>query len=283
MPGTFTNVWGQEQWSQSLLEALIRESALLNSPAQVNRTDSKVLHIPRLSVHPTAAWTAELAELPSDAGTEDVLVLTPRKIGNVVTLSRESIEDASVDALNEMGQSMARGLSHVIDSTAFGTAAETATTPAGLLNGVTPNAAPTNGSNVAIDDILDGIGAIEGVGGTANAIYLSAADATAIRKQKAAGGGQYLALPGGSVTGDISQPGIEMIGGARFYISPGLAAGNAVVADSRFIQVAIRRDVSVDFSTESAFTSDAVVARVTARLDWAVGDRNAIYVIAPGA
>ncbi len=271
----FTNTWGQEEWSASLLEALIRESALLNSPVTTIHTDSKVLHIPRLAVHPTAAWTAELAELPSDAGTEDVIALLPRKIGNTILLSRESIEDASVDVLNALGVGMARGLSHAIDSTAFGAVLETSTTPGGLLYGVTADETP---ATVTIDSILDGVGAIEGFGGTANAVFLNSADLTAVRKSKTTTGA-YLALPGGSMTGDISAPGIETIGGARVYVSPGLPLGDAVVADARFIQVAIRRDISVDFSEENQFTADAVVARVTARIDWALGDRNAVYYI----
>jgi HK97 family phage major capsid protein len=278
----FTNTWGQGEWTKSLLEALIRESALLNSPVTRIDTDAKVVHVPRLSVHPTADWAAELEELPSDAGTEDVLALVPRKIGNVILLSRESIEDASVDVLNSLGVGMARGLSHALDTTAFGEAAESPTTPAGLLydqtakEALTPDATP---SAVDIDSIFDGIGSIEGHGGVANAIYLNAADATAIRKQKAETGGGYLALPGGSLTGDISAPGVESIGGARFFVSPGIPAKTAIVADARFLQVAIRRDLSVDFSPQAAFAQDAVVARVTARLDWAVGDRNAIYFI----
>jgi HK97 family phage major capsid protein len=277
----FTNTWGQEEWTKSLLEALIRESALLNSPVTTIHTDAKVVHVPRLSVHPTADWTAELEELPSDAGTEDVLALVPRKIGNVILLSRESIEDASIDVLNSLGVGMARGLSHALDTTAFGVGAESATTPAGLLYDqteakvLTPDGEPTG---VTIDSILDGVGKIEGYGGVANAVFLNAADATGIRKAKSENGA-YLALPGGSLTGDISAPGVESIGGARFYVSPGIAAKTAIVADARFLQVAIRRDLSVDFSPQAAFAQDAVVARVTARLDWAVGDRNAIYYI----
>ena len=47
------------------------------------------------------------------------------------------------------------------------------------------------------------------------------------------------------------------------------------------MQVAIRRDATVDFSSDAAFTSDAVVARITMRIDWSVGDPNAFYVIHP--
>ena len=60
-----------------------------------------------------------------------------------------------------------------------------------------------------------------------------------------------------------------------------MSAGTAIVAEARFVQVAIRRDATVDFSSDAAFTSDAVMARVTMRIDWSVGDPNAFYVIHP--
>ena len=47
------------------------------------------------------------------------------------------------------------------------------------------------------------------------------------------------------------------------------------------MQLAIRRDAAVDFSGDAAFTNDAVVARVTMRVDWSIGDPNAFYLIAP--
>src|SRR5690349_20373223 len=127
---TLSTVWGREDWSSTLIEALTLQSALLRSNATRITTDSRVVHVPRLKVNPAAAWVAELSPIPSDGGDADTLVLTPRKVGNALNLSNESIEDASVDALNAVGQAMTRGVATRVDAAAFSSSAATATTPA---------------------------------------------------------------------------------------------------------------------------------------------------------
>jgi HK97 family phage major capsid protein len=78
---------------------------------------------------------------------------------------------------------------------------------------------------------------------------------------------------------DPTAPGVERIGGATLYVAPALAAGTAVVCESRFIALAVRRDAAVDLSQDAAFSRDAVAARVTMRVDWEPSDPNAVYVI----
>jgi HK97 family phage major capsid protein len=271
--------WGVEEWSHQLLEKLIRTSALLAAPVTRVESDGRVVYVPRLKLQPSAEWVAELEELPSNAGEHDTVALVPRKIGNVIEVSRESIEDASVGVLDALGTAMVKGLSHALDSTAFGTAAEEAKKPAGLLHGLAAGVEYAHTGHVDIDNILEAIGKIEGHGGTANAIFINSEDLTTLRKQKSETGGAYMLLPGGSLTGDITQPGVETIAGARLFISPGIAQGSVLVADAQYIQLAIRRNMEVAFSEDALFTSDAVVARVTARLDWEIGDPNALCLI----
>jgi hypothetical protein len=78
---------------------------------------------------------------------------------------------------------------------------------------------------------------------------------------------------------DPREPGIERIGGATLYPAP-LPAGTAVVCESRFISLGVRRDASVDLSEDAAFSRDAIAARVTMRVDWEPSDPNAFYLIA---
>lgn len=85
--------------------------------------NGRTIHVPRLLVAPDADWTAELAELPSDAGDADTLELTPRKIGNVVALSTESIEDAPLNELDAVGRAMVRGVATKVDSRFFSNSA----------------------------------------------------------------------------------------------------------------------------------------------------------------
>jgi HK97 family phage major capsid protein len=67
---------------------------LLASGASRVVADGRSVRVPRLLVDPDADWVAELTELPSDAGDTDALELVPKKIGNAITVSTESIEDA---------------------------------------------------------------------------------------------------------------------------------------------------------------------------------------------
>jgi HK97 family phage major capsid protein len=271
-PGLSTT-WGVEDWSSTLIEALVLESALLRAGATRVVSEGRVIHLPRLRVHPQAQWVAEMAQIPSDAGDADTLTLVPRKVADVLTLSNESIEDASVDELNAVGQAMVRGVAVQVDAAAFSSTAATATTPGGLLSATLPGAAGT----VDIDHILDGVGSIQSHGGDPNTVFANPTDITAIRKLKSTQGVYLLAPDGASVEGAPA----TRVGGCALLPTNGLAAGTALVCEARYIQVGIRRDANVKFSEDSAFTSDAVVARVTMRIDWSVGDPNAFYEIHP--
>jgi HK97 family phage major capsid protein len=270
-----STTWGAETWSQVLVNALVLESALLNSGATRVISDSRVTHVPRLKVYPQAAWTAELSPLPSDSGDSDILILTPRKLGTTLQLSTEAIQDSSVDALDAVGNAMVRGIAKTLDAAAFSANAATATVPAGLLSYTLPGSG--TGGIVDIDHILSGVGAIQGVGGSPDTCFCNPADITKIRQQKATTG-QYIVAPDAA---DVEGQPTVRIAGCRLLPSAGMVAGKALVCQASFIQTCIRRDASVDFSGDAAFTSDAVVARVTMRIDWNIGDPNALWLISP--
>ena len=84
-------------------------------------------------VDPEADWVAEHDELPSDAGDADEIVLEPRKIGNVVEVSNEVVEDSPIDQLDAIGRAMVRGLVSKVDARFFSNGAVTAIAPAALL------------------------------------------------------------------------------------------------------------------------------------------------------
>ena len=126
-----------------------------------------------------------------------------------------------------------------------------------------------------VDHILDGIGAIEGHGGVADTVFLAPSDLTSLRKSKASTSVIYI------LNSDLQGPGAERVGGAQLIPTNGLEAGNAVVCMARYITLAIRKDASVDFSSDANFSSDATTTRVVMRVDWAPSDPNAFYLIAP--
>ncbi len=260
------------------LEYHTHGSARLAERAGATRvtTDARVVHCPRLKVHPTAAWVAEMAPIPSDSGDADTLVLVPRKVANTLSLSSESIMDAAISELDAVGLAMVKGVAVQVDAAAFSNAAATSTTPAGLLSYALPGTGA--GGKVDIDGILDAVGAIQGYGGVPDVAWMNPADITAIRKLKASGTGMYLLAPdGASVEGTPA----TRVGRVAMLPTNGLAAGHALVAEARYVQLAVRKDAEVSFSSDAAFTNDAVVARVTMRVDWSIGDPSAFWLIGP--
>ncbi len=253
---------GAEAWATFVLERLGLESILLRSGARRINVIGAVAHIPRVLTNGGATWTAELVEIPSNAPTGDELVLTPRKLANVVALSNESVSDAPVDELDTVGAALTRAIATEVDARAFSASAATAVAPAGLLSLTLPT--QTGGAGV-IDSYLRAIGTIEAAGGRATSIYIAPADLTVLRISKDTSG-RPLLQP------DLQAGGAERIGGAVLYATPGIAAGTALVADASQIVVGIRKDAEVTFSAHARFTSDAVVARVVARVDFGVND-----------
>src|SRR4051794_10513017 len=166
--------WGAHEWANYVLEHLSAESVLLRSGARRIDVTGTEAHVPRLLDDGGVAWVAEGTEIPSDAPDADTLVLVPKKVANVASLSNESITDASVSVLNAVGDAMTRAVAKELDRKAFSMDAATATSPAGLLTGTLPGAAGA----VDIAGILTAIGAIEAAGGTATAVYANPTDLT---------------------------------------------------------------------------------------------------------
>jgi len=264
-----TATWGRQDWSATLIEALTAESALLRSGATRVIVQGRTAHIPRVLVDPSAAWSAELAELPSNAGSADVLVLTPKKLGNVVNLSRESIEDAAVDELDAVGRSMIRGVASQLDSRFFSALAATATEPAGIRSYVLPTGAVVT---ISVEALIRAVGNIEALGGRPDTIFINPADLIDLRISATSS-----AYTGSAIS--IEGPGVASVAGATLIAAPALPAGIALICEARYIVVGIRRDIAVDFSEHSAFSKDAVTARVTARVDWAPSDLNAFHLL----
>jgi HK97 family phage major capsid protein len=262
--------WGADDWAPVLIEALGLESAFALGGVRLIPTTGRNLYVPRLLADPDgAAWVAELEELPEDAGDGDTMVLTPRKIGIVTTISEEAIEDAPVDELTAVGQSLVRGVAKKVDARFFSNAAADAKTPAGILSGTLPG---TTAASLTIEAITRGVGAVRTAGGVANVAWLHPDVLTDV---------QVEALNGGFAISDPTDPGINVVAGVRLEPTTALTAGTVVIADSRYIVGAVRRDAAVVFSDDAGFTRDGVMARVTMRVDWEVADPDAVYVLHP--
>jgi HK97 family phage major capsid protein len=259
-----TATWGQEQWANYVLTHLVEESALARAGARVIPVSGKSISVPRTLTDGVAAWVAELAEIPSDSPTGDVLTLTPKKAANTVVLSNESIADAPVDELNAVGTAMTRSVARALDLKAFSDDLVSATAPAGLLTASVPT---VTGGVATIDPFLTAISEINSVGGRANAIIAHPDDVLVLQLLKEATGSERQLLQP-----DPSLPGVYSIGGVPIISTSAKDAGTALVVDGSQVVIAVSKNVEVSFSAHSKFTADAVVARIVTRTDFGWND-----------
>lgn len=120
--------------------------------------------------------------------------------------------------------------------------------------------------------IVNAGGSITAYGGHPDTLYVSPSDYTTLQLATAADD-RPLLQP------DASLGGAATVAGYRVWPTPALGAGTAVVAQADQIAVAVRRDASVNFSTDAEFSRDATVARVVARVDGGVVDARGICTI----
>ena len=259
---------GAETWAQFVLDRLSTASVLLASGARRINITGRKAHIPRILSDGDVQWVAELTEIPSSAPTGDELVLEPKALKNVVSLSNESLADSPVSELDTVGDALTRAVATALDAKAFSADAATATAPAGIRS----LALPAQTGGVSLDNLIRATGTIAASGGVADVVYIAPADLTDLRLVKDADG-RPLLQP------DLQQGGAELVAGARIWPTPALPAGTALVAQADQLVVGLRQDAQVDFSAHSRFSADAVQARVVARADFGVNDPDGVVVV----
>jgi HK97 family phage major capsid protein len=267
-PGGFGHGITPEQWATFVLEHLSAQSVVLASGATRVDTANRVVHVPRIKTDGSAAWFSELETINVGDPTGDELVLTPKKVAAITTLSDEVITDSSPSVLDAVGTSMTKAVALKADE--------------GLINGA-GGKAPTGvygqagqhvvSPNITIDSLIEASGKIAGIGGQARAVFLNPADNTKLMLEKDT---QKRPL----LTPDYSGGPSSTVYGLALWQTPAITAGTALVADPAQIVVAVRQDATVAVSADVAFTSDASVARVIARLDCGVNDPKGLVSIA---
>lgn len=270
MPFTSAEL-GRHDFAAYVLEHVSEAAVLLASGTRRIDITGAQAHVPRILNDGSATWVAEGQEIPSDAPDANEMVLVPKAVKNVVTLSNESIEDVEADVLESVGDALTRSVARALDLKAFSADAATAITPPGLLD-LLSGVGSTGTVDVAT--IRARIAALMGVGANPNAVYVHSDDYQALDAETD-NSGRGLLVP------DPTQPGAQMLGGARLYVAPLPAAGTAIIAEAQQIVVGVRKDASVEASPHARFTADSMVVRVVGRFDLDVNDPAGIDVIRP--
>jgi hypothetical protein len=192
------------------------------------------------------AWTAEAAALPTIGLHDDADIVGVKKLGEILKLSNESVQDTSVNLTQQIADLLRDAAGPELDrGLLYGSLA---TEP----KGVVPNVAVVDGADLSTA-ITAAIGAIGNAGGTADTIAGKPSLFASQRNVKATGSGVFL-YP----LGVGPQFGLREVGCAEL--------ADCLVYDStRLYLIARTTDFEVAFSQDYFFDSDSTACRVRGR------------------
>lgn len=276
---TTARAWLPEQVGDLLLVPVERDSVAVQAAGSVRADEtSHMYRVPRVAADPSAAWTAEAAEIPATAATLDEASSGYFKLAGLTVVSNELVADSAPAALQAVTRGLARDTVAKLDAAFFGARGDNTLQPLGLgdLKGVNTVAAGTSIKN--LDPFLAAIAAAETVGATLNAFVANPDDALALAQLKAATGSN-LPLLGD----DPTQPGKRLIAGVQLLVSPAVAKGViwGVPGGGR-ATVVIRKDTELVADKSVYFTSDRTAVRSVMRVGTVFAHEQAVQKIKLG-
>ena len=265
-----------EEFASYVLDRIRHESVLIVAGARIVTSTAKSLVIPRVLSDAALSWWSELQDMTVAAPDADSLILDFKKVGGVLKIGRETVNDSDPQSLQVLGDNLAKALALEMDKQLIA-GPGTGNKPTGFLSGTvingTPVALQTAGTAGTVDyaGIITARGAVKASGAKPNALFINPADETALSLV-------VDAMDRPLLTG-TTDGAAEVIGGLKVYVTPAIPATSAVVADASQIVVGIREDAQLAISDQAAFSSDAVLLRISARCDVGINDPAGIAVI----
>lgn len=233
-------------------------------------TERNTYRIPIVTEDGSAAWYTEGQDLTGDGPTFDEIEVTPAKVGRVVLVSTELADDSTPEASGEVGRSIARAISTEIDKAYFGDLAAPA--PKGLAAAAAVPAVSGAWGNT--DVFAHAMSIAEAAGGRIRFFVTSPADMlTLLMVKKQEGSNEPL------LGQDPTQPAVRTILGATLLASPAVAQGTIWAIDPEFSRVVLRKDVTIETSRESHFTTDQVAVKAVMRVGFAFPHPKALVKI----
>lgn len=258
-----------------LIIAPVTRDSLALAVTTLVQTDAGTFRFPRVSADPTAAWTAENAEIAVSEATADEVVVTPRKIAGLSIVSNELANDTSPEAAQVIGDALARDIAKGIDRAFFGTApANTTIQPGGLEYLATAVTTITANPAVGIEAFIDALAAAESFGMTLDSFITDPATAAALAKLTT-GSGSNLPLFGVGAANGIERA----ILGVPLLVSPSVVAGTAWGIPKASVFSVLRNDVTLDIDKSAYFSKDQTAIRAILRVAFGFVQPEAIIKI----
>jgi HK97 family phage major capsid protein len=179
----------------TVIDLARNEARVMQAGARTVPMESETQLVPRQITDPAVAWRLENAAINQSGPTFDLITMTARSLACVSVLSRELLEDATVDLEHLVESSIAKATALEIDRVALrgsGTAPE----PRGLLNttGVTVTSLGANGAAATWDDVSTAVQTVRGFNFEPNAMIDAPRTEGSLARQKDSQG-RYLQPP----------------------------------------------------------------------------------------
>jgi len=275
-------------FSGQLYNFLIDTSTIRQANPRIYTTSSgENLVIPRSTAEGTATWTAEGAALTASDPTLSSITLGAYKVGKILQVSRELVDDTGFDLVGFVAESCGRNIGIAVD-TAYVLGTGT-TQPTGFLSAATVGVTAASGTGFATgvgagnggDILIDLYHSVIPQYRARGSFVMNDDTVKAVRKVRDTTG-QYLWQPA-LVAGNP-----DTIMGRPVYADPNMntfGASKRVIAFGDFGGYAIRdvTPIRFDRSDEFAFNTDLVSYRVLYRTDGKLLDTNAIKVFSMNA
>ena len=190
---------GQEDIAEDklgILEPLKARLVLVQAGATYMTGLNGTISIPVYSGS-NVGWAGEVAAAADGAGTFSEITLEPKRLTAYIDVSKQFLIQDSNSAEEMLKRDIVEAISQKLESTILGTAAGSTTQPAGLLNGVTADAAA-----VTYNDLVDMEATLEGNNVYGDIKFIVSPSAKAILKTTKidAGSGRF-AMEDGEVNG----------------------------------------------------------------------------------
>jgi HK97 family phage major capsid protein len=223
-------------------------------------TSSQDFGVPVVSADPTAAWTAEGAEITASDPTITEVAVTPKKLAGLTVIFNELAADSSPAALQVVGDGLVRDLKRKIDAAYFGNT--TTNGPSGL-GSLTTATLDAGDAWANLDAFEEAKSKAEDLHTMVTAFVADSETALALANLKEQTGSNKHLLGAGP-----TQAGSRNIGGVPLYVSPSVADDVVWGTSQPHSIFVLRQDASVVTDTSVYFTSDRVAVRATLRVSF---------------
>lgn len=235
----------------------LMEQSIAAQVSTIVPTNSHDFRVPIVSADPTAAWTAEGAEISTSDPTIVELTVSPKKLAGLTVITNELAADSSPAALAVVGDGLVRDLKRKLDAAFFG---NTVTNGPNGLGSLTTTVIDAGDAWTNLDAFEGAKSAAETLHTSISAFVTNPATALTLANLKEQTGSNKALLGA-----DPTSPTSRVIGGVPLYVAPDVPTNVVWGIPTAHSLLVYRQDASVVTDTSVFFTSDRVAVRATLR------------------